>query len=220
MPLSPVHIVDWDCARRTGMDTALCRGVLKWAQTYLTGRGQPGGFLTPSGAEGVLNEGEILHYSLSSSLLHSWQLWHIPGKCVHIKAIKVSISTLGLNQVRVFRRKLVNSTFFCPHSDSPLKSLYLSHLRNDKGVFKRRMDDFFLCRWNIPALICIRIWGPYASWQDLLYNMVASDRRLSAKKLLRHIIQPLLWLFLYWLTQSELPPERRRLQFGSQTSII
>lgn len=53
----------------------------------------------------------------------------------------------------------------------------------------------FLCCKNIPALICIWIWGPYASWQDLLYNMAPLDRRLSTK-MLCHIMQPLLYFSL------------------------
>lgn len=156
-------------------------GVLKWSLTYLTGREGPRGFCPPpSRASGLpvypRNGGELLHFLTG---------WRVAGKYVHIKTIKVSSSMLGSNQVRMFMQNLW-IVHFLPsfwQSGLPLKSLYLSHwkwqttLQESQGQFLSML---------FPALICIWIWGPYASWQDLLYNMAPWDRRLSTKNVTLH----------------------------------
>lgn len=83
----------------------------------------------------------LLHDRPSPAFLTSWR---VPGNFVHIKAIKVSSSTVGLNQVRMFMENLW-IVHFLPsfwQSRLPLKSLHLYHLKWQTSVQKTQGGHF------------------------------------------------------------------------------
>ncbi len=144
------HYFDWNCGWQTWIDMALWNGVLKWSLTYLTGREGPWGFYpsltsewsSPPSWEWRRNLA-LLQDCPSSPFLTSWR---VPGKCVHIKPIKVSSSMVGLNQVRVFMENLW-IVHFSPsfwQSRLTLKSLYFSHLKWQTNVQKTQGQFLFL----------------------------------------------------------------------------
>lgn len=146
-----------------------------------------------------------------TKLLPSLTSWHVPGKCVRIKAIKVSDSTMGSNQVRMFLRtceQCVLSPFW--QSGLSLKSLYLSYFKWQTR--KRRKDNFllFLFEYSQTNLhmnlrtIC------FLTRFTVHYGAVghkAGYRKCSVT------LKYLSSAFLYWLAQFKLPLDWQLLEF-------
>lgn len=121
----------------------------------------------------------LLQDRLSSGFLTSR---HVPGKCVHIKSIKVSSSTVGPNQVRVIMDNLVNSAFFALiQSRLPLKSLYLRRLEMTNPFPKKPQGQFLRFAYGFE----------HHMFLDKIYRRVRhrwTEGREGGKKRLRHII--------------------------------